>query len=180
MIRFVIRFVMTFVIALLVAAPLVAAPSSFSPKVPDVEVVTHEGKTVRFYSDLVKGRNVAVNFIFTNCSTICPASGAMFASLQKQSDLHFISVSIDPTYDTPKRLTAWSKRFSAQPGWTLITGEQTAIDAIVKAFGGPEGRPQDHNPLTIIGSDVTRSWARLYGFPGADKVAAAVREVTAR
>ncbi len=169
-----------FVIALLIALPLAAAPSSFTPKIPDVEVVTHEGKSVHFYSDLVKGRNVAVNFIFTNCTTICPASGAMFASLQKQGDrnLHFISVSIDPSYDTPKRLTAWSKRFRTEPGWTLITGEQTAIDAIVKAFGGPAGRPQDHNPLTIIGSDMTRTWRRLYGFPGADKVAETVEEVT--
>lgn len=169
-----------FVLALLVTAPLFAAPASFSPKIPDVEVVTHEGKTVRFYSDLVKGRNVAVNFIFTNCSTVCPASGAMFASLQKQNagDLHFISVSIDPAYDTPKRLASWSKKFRTAPGWTLITGEQAAIDAIVKAFGGPAGRPQDHQPLTIIGNDMTHTWQRLYGFPGADKVTAVVADVT--
>ena len=169
-----------FVIALLIAAPVFAGPSTFSPNVPDVEVVTHEGKTVRFYSDLVKGRNVAVNFIFTNCSTICPASGAMFASLQKQSGskLHFISVSIDPTYDTPKRLTAWSKQFRKDAGWTLITGKQADIDAILKAFGGPEGRPQDHNPLTIIGSDATHTWRKLYGFPGSDKIAETLNEVT--
>lgn len=165
-----------FIIALLVAVPLFA---DFSPKVPDVEVVTHEGKTVRFYSDLVKGRNVAVNFIFTNCSTICPASGAMFATLQKQSrDLHFISISIDPAYDTPKRLTAWSKKFRSDAGWTLITGKQANIDAILKALGGPEGRSQDHNPLTIIGSDTTRTWRRLYGFPGSEKIAETVNEVT--
>lgn len=168
-----------FLAVLLVAAPLFAEPT-FAPKVPDVEVVTHEGKTVRFYSDLVKGKAVAVNFIFTNCSTICPASGAMFASLQKQggSDLHFISVSIDPNYDTPKRLDAWSKRFRTQPGWTLVTGSQASIDAIVQAFGGPAGRPQDHNPLTIIGSDATKQWLRLYGFPGAARVSQAVAEVT--
>ena len=170
-----------FFIALLMAVPLFAEPASFSPKIPDVEVMTHEGRTVRFYSDLVKGRNVAVNFIFTNCSTICPASGAMFASLQKKQsgrDLHFISVSIDPSYDTPKRLTAWSRKVRTQPGWTLVTGSQASIDTIVKAFGGPEGRPQDHNPLTIIGSDTTHAWRRLYGFPGADKVAETVQEVT--
>lgn len=168
-----------FVLILLFAAPVLAAPS-FVPKLPDVEVVTHEGKTVRFYSDLVKGRNVAVNFIFTNCSTICPVSGALFASLQKQSDrdVHFISVSIDPTYDTPKRLTTWSKQFRTRPGWTLITGKQASIDAIVKAFGGPEGRPQDHQPLTIIGNDMTHAWQRLYGFPGADKLNDVVTSVT--
>lgn len=168
-----------FTIALLLAAPLFASPP-FSPTVPDVEVVTHEGKRVRFYSDLVKGRSVAVNFVFTNCSTICPASGALFAALQKQSgaDLHFISVSIDPAYDTPARLTAWSKPFRAGASrWTLVTGSQAAVDAIVKAFGGPAGRPQDHQPLTIIGSDATKTWRRLYGFPGSDKVAEAIAGV---
>lgn len=165
-------------VLLLCSVPLFAA-DVFRPDVPDVEVVTHEGKTVHFYTDLVKGNVVAVNFIFTNCSTICPASGALFANLQKQSGrgVHFISVSIDPETDTPKRLDAWSRRFRTQPGWTLVTGKQSAIDAIVKAFGGPTARPQDHNPLTIIGSDTTHTWTRLYGLPGAERVNALVSDV---
>ena len=146
---------------------------------PDVEVVTHEGKTVRFYTDLVKNRAVAVNFIFTECSTICPASGALFASLQKQSTrgVHFISVSIDPETDTPKKLAAWSGRFRTGPSWTLVTGDKSAIAEIVKAFGATTARPQDHQPLTIIGSDATHVWKRLYGFPGTEKVDAAFDEV---
>ena len=146
--------------------------ATFSPSVPDVEVTTHEGKKVRFYSDLVKGKTVAVNFIFTNCSTICPASGALFASLQKQNEkgVHFISVSIDPSNDTPKRLASWSGQFRTGPKWTLVTGSQDAIDQIVKALGGPVGRPQDHMPLTIVGSDATHVWTRMYGFPGAEKL----------
>lgn len=161
-----------------VVLPLFAEPK-YAPNVPDVEVVTHEGKKVRFYSDLVQGKSVAVNFIFTNCSTICPASGAMFATLQKQSGhgVRFISVSIDPSYDTPERLAAWSKRFRTGPGWTLVTGKQAAIDAIVKAFGATSGRPQDHQPLTIIGSDATHTWAKLYGFPGAEQVGEVVADV---
>jgi protein SCO1/2 len=165
-------------VLLLVAAPLFAG-NVFTPNIPDVEVVTHEGKTVHFYSDLVKGNVVAVNFIFTNCSTICPASGAMFANLQKQSGngVHFISVSIDPTVDTPKRLDTWSRQFRTQPGWILVTGKQSAIDQIVKAFGATTARPQEHNPLTIIGSDQTHIWTRLYGLPGADQVNALVADV---
>lgn len=160
---------------IVLAAPLLG-DTTFSPKVPDVEVVTQDGKTVRFYTDLVRGRAVAINFIFTNCSTICPASGAMFAALQKQSDqgVHFISVSIDPSFDTPKRLAAWSRQFRTEPGWTLVTGKQGAIDAIVNAFGAANARPQDHQPLTIIGSDATHVWTRLYGFPGNETIAAAV------
>jgi protein SCO1/2 len=165
--------------ALLLSAATLFADQPFVPNVPDVEVVTQEGKTVHFYSDLVKGRVVAVNFIFTNCSTICPASGAMFANLQKQGSrgVHFISVSIDPTVDTPKKLDAWSRRFRTEPGWTLVTGKQSAIDQIVKAFGATTARPQDHNPLTIIGSDTTHVWTRLYGLPGAERVNALVSDV---
>ena len=165
-------------IALAVALPLLAEPK-FAPKVPDVEVFTHEGKKVHFYRDLIKGNSVAVNFIFTNCSTICPASGAMFATLQKQTGagVRFISVSIDPTYDTPQRLAAWSNRFRTQPGWVLVTGSQSAIDEIVKAFGAANARPQDHQPLTIIGSDATQTWAKLYGFPTVDKINEIVAEV---
>ena len=153
--------------------------TSFTPAVPDVEVVTHEGKTVRFYSDLVKDRAVAVNFIFTDCSTICPASGALFANLQKQSarGVHFISVSIDPETDTPKKLAAWSGKFRTGSSWTLVTGKKSAIDEIVKAFGTTTARPQDHQPLTIIGSDATHVWTRIYGFPGSEKVNAAFDEV---
>lgn len=166
-----------FLVALVVTLPL-SAELTYAPKVPDVEVVTHEGKKVRFYRDLVQGNAVAVNFLFTNCSTICPASGAMFANLQKQSDrgVRFISVSIDPTYDTPERLAAWSRRFRTEPGWILVTGTQNAIDEIVKAFGAANARPQDHQPLTIIGSDATHTWTKLYGFPSVDKI----NEVVAR
>ncbi|HEU4887049.1 MAG TPA: SCO family protein [Thermoanaerobaculia bacterium] len=161
-----------------VSAAAAPAVQTFTPTLPDVEVITHEGKKVRFYSDLVKGRVVAVNFVFTNCSTICPASGALFASLQKQNDrVHFISVSIDPTVDTPKKLSAWSKQFRTQPGWTLVTGSQDAIDRIVQAFGASTARPQDHIPLTIVGSDVTHLWSRLYGFPGNEQLRALVDDV---
>jgi len=165
-------------LALAVALPLFAEPG-FAPKVPDVEVVTHEGKKVHFYRDLVQGNAVAVNFIFTNCSTICPASGAMFATLQKQSGqgVRFISVSIDPSYDTPERLAAWSRRFRSGPGWILVTGSQTAIDKIVKAFGAANARPQDHQPLTIIGNDATHTWAKLYGFPDVDRINEVVAQV---
>ena len=168
-----------FLLVLLFAATLSAEAPAFSPSLPDVEVVTHEGKKVRFYSDLVKGRTVAVNFIYTNCSTICPSSGALFSALQKEHDrVQFISVSIDPKTDTPAKLAAWSKQFRSTPQWTLITGSPESIAQIVKAFGQTVDRPQDHNPLTIVGSDRTRTWSKLYGFPGSEKIAKLVEEVS--
>ena len=47
-----------------------AAPSGIN--IPDVELLDQDGRKVRFYTDLVKGKVVAINFIFTTCTTICP------------------------------------------------------------------------------------------------------------
>ena len=174
------RFLAISALALLLCSASSSASQTFTPNVPDVEVLTHDGKPVHFYTDLVKGKIVAVNFIFTNCSTICPATGAMFANLQRENarGLHLISVSIDPEYDTPRRLTAWSRKFRTQPGWTLVTGKRAAIDEILKAFGATTTRPQDHQPLTVVGNDSTRLWTRFYGLPGPEKVSALVDEVS--
>lgn len=162
---------------LLLLFAVTASAESFA--IPDVEVTTHEGKKVRFYSDLVKGRTVAVNFIYTSCSTVCPSSGALFSALQKEHErVQFISISIEPKVDTPAKLAAWSQRFRTTPRWTLVTGTPEAIETLVKSFGQTTARPQDHTPLTIVGSDVTHTWSKLYGFPGSEKIAKLVREVS--
>ena len=52
--------------------------------IPDVEVLDQNGDALHFYSDLIKGKSVAINFIFTNCTTICPPLAATFARVQKE------------------------------------------------------------------------------------------------
>jgi cytochrome oxidase Cu insertion factor (SCO1/SenC/PrrC family) len=169
-----------FAVIALAAAPLGAATQNFKPAIPDVPVLTQDGKSVRFYTDLVKGNAVAVNFVFTNCKTICPMLGGMFTNLQKQSTrgVRMISVSIDPTFDTPRRLKEWGAKFNPGTSWTFVTGRQADIDQILKAFGAYTSRPQDHLPITIVGSDLTGLWTRNYGFLSGPELAAVVTHVT--
>jgi protein SCO1/2 len=170
-----------FVLAV-VCAPLGAQTQPFQPAIPDVPVLTQDGKSVRFYTDLVKGNTVAVNFIFTNCTTICPMLGGMFTNLQKHggSGVKMISISIDPTVDTPRRLKEWSSKFHPGPSWVFVTGRQADIDLILKALGVSTSRPQDHLPLTIIGSDVTSVWTRNYGFLSGPELSKVVARVSDR
>jgi hypothetical protein len=42
-----------------------AADGTKKLSIPDVELLDQDGRKVRFYTDLVRGRTVAVNFIFT-------------------------------------------------------------------------------------------------------------------
>ena len=150
-------------------APPAAEEQSAKLSIPDVPVVDQEGRTVRFYTDLVKGKVVAVNFIFTTCTTVCPPMGATFAKLRTQlgdragRDVHLISVSVDPRTDTPERMKAWAAKFGAGPGWTLVTGEPDKITELLKALGAYVASPADHTPLVLVGNDAKGTWTRAYG-----------------
>src|SRR5688500_12268140 len=102
--------------------------------IPDVELLDQNGKKVHFYTDLVKGQTVVINFIFTTCTTICPPLGATFARVQKElgdragRDVSFISISVDPATDTPERLKAGGSKIQAGDGKTFVTGTEPDLD----------------------------------------------------
>lgn len=137
--------------------------------IPDVPVLDQDGRTLHFYTDLIKGKTVAINFIFTNCTTICPPLAATFARVQKElgdkvgKEVHFISISVDPLTDTPERLKAWGAKFKAGTGWTFVTGNKEDIDKLLAALGASVARREDHTPSVIVGNDSRSVWTRTYG-----------------
>ena len=158
-------------------------PERVDLDIPDVPVLDQEGASLHFYSDLVQGRVVAVNFLFTNCTTICPPLGVTFAKLRKLlgeragRDVHLISVSVDPVNDTPARLKAWASKFGFGPGWSLVTGKPDDITRLLKALGAYTADPNDHPPLVLIGSDAKHYWTRAYGLAPPPKLAALIDQV---
>ncbi|MFQ5719443.1 MAG: SCO family protein [Acidobacteriota bacterium] len=162
-----------------------AATELGSMVIPDVLVRTQDGKQVHFYSDLVKGRVVAMNFIFTTCTTICPPMGANFAQLQRTmkdrigKDVHLISVSVDPAVDTPARLKAWAGKFGAGPGWTLVTGAKPDVDRLLKALKVFTPDKEDHSPIALVGNDAAGRWTRLWGLAPPDDLARTINTLAA-
>ena len=144
--------------------------------IPDLELLDQNGRKIHFYNDLVKGKTVAINFIFTTCTTICPPLGATFARVQKElgdkvgRDVHFISISVDPATDTPERLKAWGAKFHAGNGWTFVTGNKPQVDELLRALGASSARREDHSPTILIGNDATGNWTRTYGLAKASQL----------
>lgn len=148
-----------------------ATPANSTRKmvIPDIVVLDQDGKAVHFYTDLIKGKTVAINFIFTTCTTICPPLAATFARVQKElgdkvgRDVYFISISVDPLTDTPERLKAWGAKFKAGPGWTFVTGDKQEMDKLLNALGASVARREDHSPTVIVVNDAKDIWTRTYG-----------------
>jgi len=152
------------------------SPQLSKMNIPDIEVLDQNGRKFNFYTDLVKGQTVAINFIFTTCTTICPPLGATFARVQKElgdkagRDVRLISISVDPATDTPERLKVWGEKFRAGDGWTFVTGHKTQVDELLRALGASSARREDHSPTILIGNDAHGVWTRTYGLAKATQL----------
>lgn len=155
-------------------------------QIPDVTVMDQNGRQLRFYSDLVKGKTVAINFIFTTCTTICPPLTATFRKVQMDmrervgSDVSLISISVDPATDVPERLKEFSSKFKAEPGWTFVTGSKTDIDHLLKSLGAYIGDKVNHTPMVLVGNDKAGYWTRAYGLSPASTLVKAIREAAGK
>jgi protein SCO1/2 len=135
---------------------------------PNIELTDQNGKKVHFYDDLIKGKTVALTFIYTQCKDACPLETARMRQVQKAlgdrvgKDIFFVSISIDPTRDTPEVLHDYAEMYNAGPGWSFLTGKPDEIVALTKKLGmwqPPDPAFRDgHAPSLLIGNEPTGQW----------------------
>jgi len=137
---------------------------------PNVPLITQDGITVQLYDDLLKGKAVAINLIYTSCKDECPLETARLVQVQRLlgdrvgKDIFFYSISIDPQRDTPTVLKAYAEKFGVGPGWLFLTGNEDDIKLVAQKLG--LSRPNDtatrdgHRPTLMIGNEPTGQWMR--------------------
>ncbi len=135
-----------------------------------MELTTHNGKKVRFYDDLLKGKKVAVAVMYTSCSAECPLITARMVELRKAmgehvgKDVFFYSISIDP-WDRPEVLKEYAGKFGAGgPGWEFLTGNEDDIKLITKKLGLSRMSDRDnkdgHTASLMVGDVASGQWMR--------------------
>jgi protein SCO1/2 len=144
---------------------------------PAVKLLDQRGDEVDLRELLSTPGPVALNFIFTSCRTICPVLSASLVSLHRAAgrDVRFVSISIDPEFDTPRVLAAYARRFDVGPTWTLLTGKAEAVAAVRRAFDAASRGKADHQPLTFLRPAGSEAWVRLDGFPSTSELVASLR-----
>jgi len=150
--------------------------------IPDVELVDQLGAAVSLRTLLETDQPVALNFIFTTCTTICPVMTATFAQMRRElgdagNELRLVSISIDPEYDRPDKLKAYSEQFRAGTGWDFLTGDSADIVRVLRSFDTYAGSKMNHQPITLLKSPDSASWTRIDGLASGMDLA---NEVAAR
>lgn len=108
---------------------------------PNIPLISHEGKRYMFYDDLVKDKAVSLNFFFTNCDEICPLVTANLAKVQKilgdkvGRDIYMYSFTLKPEEDTVAMIREYRAKYNAQPGWTFFTADPKDMEKLRAAIG---------------------------------------------
>ncbi len=159
-------------------------------KLLNIELVTQDHETVRFYDDLVKDKVVLIYFMFTSCQGICPATTTNVAKMQDLfgdrfgKEVFFISVTLTPEIDTPDVLKEYAELYGAKPGWTFVTGDYDEIEMLRRKLGIYNPDPvidadlYSHAGLVTFGNERTARWAALPGTMDAEQLVRTMNRIT--
>ena len=132
----------------------------------DLNVITHDGQELRFYSDLLRNKLVVISFFYTNCPTAQPALFTSF-KLQKRlkdrlgRDIMLLSISVDPANDTVEVIREYSKKYNPQKGWLFLTGSKKNMNVINRRLGNTNHLPEGHLRQFLLGNLKTGHWMKL-------------------
>jgi protein SCO1 len=115
-----------------------ALPLSSQPL--DIPLIDQQGKPRSLAQ--FKGKTVVLNFIFTNCTSVCPLQTRQLMAVQTELDpalrsqVQFVSVSVDPERDTPQALASFARRYGADlTNWSFLTGSKPNVTILAQTMG---------------------------------------------
>ena len=143
---------------------------------PNVELVTHEAKKVRFYDDLLKGKIVVLNLMYATCTDVCPtvtehlrAAKKMLATAVKD-EVFFYSISIKPQEDTPAKLKEYAEMHETGKNWLFLTGKAEDVELLRYRLGYRDPNPEKdrrdraaHSGMVRYGNEPLSQWGSVEG-----------------
>jgi cytochrome oxidase Cu insertion factor (SCO1/SenC/PrrC family) len=131
-------------------------------------LLDQDGREVRFYDDVLRGQVVVLSFIFTRCVEACPLIAQKLNVIRRElgerfgRDVRFVSISVDPDFDTPEELRHFAgKQKAAHPGWTFLTGRKENVQAVLRKLGEYVENPGDHTTAFLGGNVRTGHWTKI-------------------
>ena len=158
-------------------------PSAAEKYFTDTVLINQDGEKMRFYSDLIKGKTVIIDSFFATCQGSCLPMNRNLEKVQEAlgdrlgKDAYILSISVDPTVDTPPALKAYSKKLNARPGWYFLTGDKASVDFVLKKLGQFVDDKQDHLNIFIIGNERTGLWKKAFGLAKSEELVKVVESV---
>jgi protein SCO1/2 len=147
---------------------------------PNLPLITHEGKKVLFYDDVIKGKIVTINMFYAQCDEICPRVTANLVKVQKLlgdrvgRDIFMYSITLKPEQDTPQAMRDFMEMHGVKPGWTFLTGASDNMEMLRRKLGFTYPDPEidkdksQHIGNVRYGNEPMALWAACPGQANAE------------
>ena len=153
---------------------------------PEVGLVDRAGQSVDFARIAAQAERTVISFIFTSCAGICPMITANMTRAVPEldafaDDYQILLISVDPEFDTPKRLDEYAQRFNAGERIRFLTGTSDNVFRVLRSLEAHyEGsNKMNHQPVTLISRDEPGRWTRIDGLIGSDVLVEQYRKLVA-
>jgi protein SCO1/2 len=148
---------------------------------PSVTFQTQDGKEVDFYQDLIRGKTVVINVMYTLCDgKLCDRGTKNLVKLQNALGDRFgkhvfmYSITLDPEHDTPKVLKEYAQKYGAR--WTFLTGKVEDITNLRRKLGLYNSDPKkdadrtQHSGMIVIGNEPFDKWEKTSVLSSPDRI----------
>jgi protein SCO1/2 len=143
---------------------------------PNLNLVTSEGRPVKFYDDLLKDKVVLLNFMYADCQGICPTIAANLKRVRKlldaavTMDIFIYSFTIQPEADTPAKLSQYAQMHGIHDSkWSFVTGKPDDMDTLRHLLGFADPNPAvdkdktRHTGMLRYGNEPLSIWGSCQG-----------------
>lgn len=149
-------------------------------------LTAHDGRKLRFYDDILKGKMVVINMMYTTCSGVCPANTASIKAVQARlgprvgRDIFFYSLSLRPEMDTPEALREYRERYEIKNSWTFLTGKPAEMDLIRRRLGFWDRDPEvdadlsQHAGVLRIGKVPADRWCMVPAMSSTEQIVSTI------
>ena len=149
---------------------------------PNVILRTHEGRKVRFYDDLIKGKIVVINFMYANCTGICPAMTTNLMKVHEAlgarvgRDIFMYSITLKPQQDDVTALKHYVEMHGIKPGWLFLTGSRGDVEVLRRKLGFTDPDPaldrdsSQHIGVVKFGNEAFDRWAACPALTEPDQI----------
>jgi cytochrome oxidase Cu insertion factor (SCO1/SenC/PrrC family) len=152
-------------------APTAVSPAARREKArayfTDTVLLDQDGRQVRFFSDVLDGNVVLLSFVFTRCVEACPLicqklNGVRRSLGDEFGKVRFVSLSVDPDFDTPAELSYFARKQQAvQPNWTFLAGRKENVSLVLRKLGEWPDEPGNHTTAFMAGNVRTGHWTKI-------------------
>ncbi len=150
----------------------------------DVPLIDEQGRTKKFYSDVLEGKLLVIHAFYGDCKDVCPVTLGKLRMMQDAlgerlgKDVHFVSISVNPQDDNAQRLSEIRQHFSGKAGWMFLGGKKENVDWALYKLGLHAEVKEAHNPILLIGNERAGDWKKIAAYAKVEDLIAQIEELS--